>query len=477
MRVRLFCLLLPLVASCAVGPDYVPPYVIAPQEFKEAAADAPMKESDWQPANPGSVDTLPWWKSFDDMTLNGLMSQLDAANQNIRVALANLRQARAAVREARSAFFPGVDASGSARRGKTTRGQSVGETYTAQLQASWELDLWGGTRRTVESEEAEAAASAADFAGVLLSMRAELAQNYFQLRAYDEQRALYARTVEAFARSLSITRNQHAAGVITRMDVAQAEAQLKAAEAQAIDLDLQRRRTEHAIAVLLGQPPAFFSMATGSLPDTIPQIGATLPASLLERRPDIAGAERRVAAANARIGVAISAYSPTLDLAASIGYISDAANAWFLVPNQVWSFGPSLALNLFDGGARRARTEQAEAAWEAAVANYRQAVLSAFQEVEGQLAATELLRDEESKQLEALSAAREAERLALSQYTAGTVTYLSVVSAQTTALSNARSAAILRGQRFMTAVALIRALGGGWQQENTAGNAADPQPQ
>lgn len=452
--------------GCAVGPDYVRPETLTPDVFKEAESPAPETSTDdpgWKVAEPGSVDAGPWWTVFTDPVLDAFMPQLAAANPDVATARANLRQARAAVREATASFFPTITGSGEATRGQAGGGLPVRNAYRAQLAASWELDIFGGTRRERESALAAAEGSEAELAAMLLAMRAELAQNYFQLRSLDEQAALYEETIAAYEKSLAITRNQHAAGVVTRLDVAQAETQVKNARASAIGLDLQRRQTEHAIAALLGLPPALLAVAPGGL-DTarLPRITAPLPATLLERRPDIAVAERRMAAANARIGVAKSAYFPVFSLTGNGGYTGDAFREWFTLPNRVWSVGAGLAQPLFQGGRLLARTDQAVAAWESAVASYRGTVLTAFREVEDQLAAAALLEREEIAQLEALASARDAESLALSQYRGGVVTYLTVASAQTTALATARAAVILKGRRFMAAVALIRSLGGGW---------------
>lgn len=472
----LACATLP---GCAVGPDYARPKVVTPESFKEQVT--PDEDGDWRVAEPGSVDQGPWWLVFNDATLNALMPQLDAANPDVTTAMANLRQARAAAREATASFFPTINAGGDISRGQTGGNAPARTTYSARLNAAWELDIFGGIRREAESAEASAEAAEADLAAMLLAMRAELAQNYFQLRSLDEQLDLYAKTVAAYERSLSITRNQHAAGTVTRLDVAQAETQLKSARAQAVDIQLQRSQTEHAIAALLGLPPALLSLRPGYLDAHLPRIAATLPSTLLERRPDIASAEKRMAAANARIGIAKSAYYPVFSLTGSGGYSGDAFRQWFTLPNRLWSIGSSAALNIFQGGALLARTDQAVAAWEASVAAYRKSVLTAFREVEDQLAATSLLEREESMQLEALASARDAENLALSQYRGGIVTYLTVVNTQTTALANARTAATLKGRRFVAAVALIRSLGGGWSwdvdgDEDASGGRGDDPP-
>ncbi len=450
------------LSGCAVGPDYARPKTLDGDFFKEAAPENGNPD-EWKPARPAFTDQSAWWTLFGDPVLDSLMPQLEAANTSVRTALARLSQARAVVREARAGFFPTAGGTGDVSRGQSGGGLPVATSYNARLTSSWELDLFGGTRRSVESAAESARSAAADLADALLSMRAELAQNYFQLRSLDEQIALYNESIAAYERSYAITGNRYKAGVVTRIDVAQAETQLKAAQAQIVELDLQRRQMEHGVAVLLGLPPSLFSLKPGRLDATLPAVRAGLPSALLERRPDIASAEHGMAAANAKIGAAIAAYFPSFSLTAAGGFASGDFSKWFTVPYRFWSLGPGLALPLFQGGALVARTDQAVAAWEASVAGYRQTVLNALQEVEDQLAAGSLLRSETKIQEEALAAARLAERLALSQYLAGTTTYLTVVTAQTTALGNARTVVTLKGRRFVAAVALIRALGGGWQ--------------
>jgi len=495
-----------LASGCAVGPDYTRPATSVPHAYKEAGSDSVCRDTssdllcapgqdrkspapspkaapsssdgkrrhyqeaahadalqaDWRLAAPGSVDSGPWWEAFADPALNIFMRDLERSNQNIESARANLRQAQAQVREARAAFFPVLGGSGSISRGRAVQPPGVQTTYTATLQAGWELDLWGGTRRSVESAEAQAGAMAATLDAVILSMRAELALNYFQLRTFDAMLDLYAKTVAAYTRFLRITQNQYEAGTAARADVATAKAQLKAAEAQRVDLDVQRKQTEHAIALLLGLPASEFTLAPAPLKAQLPRIDAGIPSYLLERRPDVATAERQVMAANADIGVAKSAWFPSLTFPASGGYTSASFARWFTAPSEIWSFGPALALTLFQGGAIIAKTDQAEAAWEAAVANYRQTVLQAFADVEDALAATRLLEQEFALQEEALAAARDAEAMYMDQYQAGTLNYLNVATAQAVTLTNARTVEQLRGARFAALVSLIRALGGGW---------------
>ncbi|CAK7029732.1 MAG: Outer membrane protein OprM [Desulfovibrio sp.] len=457
---------LPVVfTGCAVGPDYVRPKTITGDTFKEAPesfSDAAQGIADWKVAEPSTVDVSPWWKVFRDDTLSALMPQLAMANPDVDTARANLRNARAVAREATASFFPTISAGGETSRSQTGGNASVNNAYKAQLSASWELDLFGGIYRGRESAVASAEAAEAELAATLLALRAELAQNYFQLRAYDEQLDLYEQTVAAYEKSLAITRNQFNAGTVTRLDVAQAETQLKEARAATVEMELQRKQTEHAIAVLLGLPPSLFAVTPAPLTAYLPTIEPALPAVLLERRPDIAAAERRMAAANEKIGVAQSAYFPVVSISSAGGYSGDAFRELFTLPNRIWSVGAGVAQNIFQGGALLARTDQAIASWEAAVAAYRKTVLTAFQEVEDQLAAVRLLEREETLRLDALRSARDAENLALSQYKGGVVTYLSVVNAQTTALANARNSVTLKGRRFVASVALIRSLGGGW---------------
>jgi NodT family efflux transporter outer membrane factor (OMF) lipoprotein len=439
---------------------------------------ATFKESkDWKPAQP--ADEVPkgkWWEAFKDPQLNALAAQVDISNQNIKLAEAQFRQARALSQAARAAFFPTVGASVSATRSgspsnarstttsSTTGGSSsnTGNNYNLALDASWEPDLWGRVRRSVESAQASEQASAADLESARLSAQAQLAQDYFLLRVQDAQIDLLRRTVEAYAKSLRLTQNQYNAGIVTRADVAQAETQLKATQAQELDAGVQRAQLEHAIALLIGKAPTDFTLTPGNFSMTVPGSGLALPSELLERRPDIAGAERRVAAANAQIGVARAAYFPALTLTAAGGFQSPTVANWLTLPNRYWSVGAALAETLFDAGLRAAQTEAAIAAYDQTVAQYRQTVLTAFQDVEDNLATLRILEQEWSVQDEAVKAAREALDLANNQYKAGTVSYLNVVVAQAAAYSNERTALAILGRRLTASVALVKALGGGW---------------
>lgn len=470
-----------LLAGCAVGPDYVRPTMELPQAYKE---DGP-----WKVAAPGQVDgNQRWWEAYGDPILNDLIVQANAANQNIQQAAAQYRQAQAASQIARASLWPTVGAQAGAARAQTnTNGtQRLADSYTVGLNASWEADIWGRIRRGAEAGDANAQASAASLAAARLSIQATLAQDYLQLRVTDLQKDLYRRTVEAYTRSLQLTTHQYEAGTALRSDVAQAETQLRSAQAQLIDLDATRNQLEHAIAMLIGRAPAAFSLAplqaaTASdsamdanaqrLQASLPQIPTGLPSELLERRPDIANAERLAAAANANIGVARAAYFPTLTLSASGGYNSLAFGQLFDTPSRVWSLGAALAETIFDGGARSARNDQAVAAYDAAVAQYKQTVLGGLQEVEDNLSTLRVLDRESEVQAQAVKAAQLAERLAMSQYQAGTVTYLSVVTTQATSLTNQRTAVTLLGRQLVASVALVKATGGGWH----AGQ-AEPQP-
>ncbi len=449
-----------LLAGCAAGPDYVRPAFTPPPAFKEAGP--------WKAAEPRDADAArPWWERYGDPQLSALVVQANGASQNIRLAEAQYRQARATAQLARSAFFPTLGVDVDAGRGRSiSNGENVlSNSHSLALDASWEPDIWGRVRRSVEAGDAGVQASAADLAAARLSIQAELVQDYLQLRISDVQKDLFADTVQSYQKALALTRSQFAAGVAMRGDVALAETQLKSAQAQAIDLDVQRTQLEHAIAILVGKTPAEFSLAPrppGAMAIALPAVPTGLPSELLERRPDIAGAERRAAAANANIGVARAAYFPSLVLSAGGGYASANFAQWFNTPSRVWSLGAALAETIFDGGARQAQSAQAVAAYDASVAQYKQTVLAGFQEVEDNLAALRILGQEKTVQDEAVAAARVAERASLAQYRAGTATYLAVVTAQTLALSNERSAVLLQGRQLTVSAALVKAIGGGW---------------
>ncbi|GHD55563.1 efflux transporter outer membrane subunit [Jeongeupia chitinilytica] len=468
-RIRILPLILAAaLAGCAVGPDYQRPDSAATASGP-AAADAFREVPEgWTVASP--ADHVPrgaWWTVYGDPLLNELAAQVDVSNQNVAAAIARYRQARSSAQEARAAFFPTLGLSyGASRNGsydKNTQAVQIQNSQTLSLDASWEPDIWGGIRRQVESSDAGAEASAADLAAARLSAQAELVQDYLQLRITDAQKRLADETAAAYARSLKLTQNKYAAGIVTRADVAQAQSQLKSAEAQAIDLELSRRQLEHAIAILVGKAPSQFSLvADPGWQPALPMIPAGVPSQLLERRPDVASAERAVASANAQVGVAKAAFFPSLVLKASGGFQSASLSDWFNAPGRVWALGATVAETIFDAGARSARSDQAVAAYDASVATYRQTVLGGLQEVEDNLAAIDLLAKEVDAQNDAVAAAREAERLALNQYTAGTVDYLNVASAQATRYASEKTALQLVGRQLSASVLLIKAIGGGW---------------
>ncbi|WAJ39868.1 efflux transporter outer membrane subunit [Pseudomonas sp. GOM7] len=464
-------LLAGMLGGCALGPDYQRPELAVPAQFKQVEG--------WKTASPAdALERGAWWQLYGDAELDALVERLQVSNQNLAAAEAQYRQARALVRSARASFVPTLSGSAGVTRsgqgeGSDSRfagssvvsGSSVSKSYDLSLSAAWELDLWGKLRRNLEASQADYAASAADLAAVRLSLQSELVQNYLQLRVLDEQKRLLDATVAAYARSLRLTENQYRAGIVPRSDVSQATTQLKSTQAQAIDLNWQRAQLEHAIAVLVGVSPAELSIAPRASVPTLPAVPVALPSQLLERRPDVAAAERRVMAANARIGVAEAAWFPDLSISASGGYRGSSFADWIEVPNRFWSLGPQLALTLFDGGARSAELQRTQAVYDQTVAQYRQAVLDSFREVEDYLVQLRVLEQESSVQREALDAARESLRLIENQYRAGTVDYNAVVNVQATALNNERSNLTLLGNRLLASVQLIAALGGGWQGE------------
>jgi NodT family efflux transporter outer membrane factor (OMF) lipoprotein len=455
--------LIATLAACTVGPNYVRPTAEVSPGYKELDG--------WKVAQPND-DTLrgPWWEMFNEPDLNALESQVDVSNQTIAVAEAAYRQAVALVQQARSAYFPTVTVGFSLANSSsstTVRNQSNGRTnntqYTLPVNVSWEIDVFGRIRRQVESASASAQASAADLATAQLAIQTELAQDYFQLRALDAQKKLLDENVVDFQKSLELTQNQYAAGIVSRADVLQAQTQLQSTQAQAIDVEVQRAQFEHAIAVLVGQPPAEITVADMALAGQPPAIPVGLPSELLERRPDIASAERLIAAANAQIGVAEAAYYPTVTLSSVGGFNTTNSSKLFSLPSRFWAVGPTVTQTVFDGGLRAGQTAQARAVYDANVATYRQAVLTGFQQVEDNIAALRILESEAQVQDEAVKAAQQTVAVFTNQYKAGIVNYLAVIVAQTAALTNERAAITIMGNRFTAAVLLIKALGGGWK--------------
>lgn len=456
--------LLLVLSACAVGPDYVRSSVATPAAFREQAG--------WKIAQPADLK-IPgnWWEMYQDPVLNGLEQQVAISNQTVIQAEAQYRQARALVQSAEATYYPTVAANVSSTRssgssanaatGKTAAPSSNTDLLTADV--SWEPDIWGKARRTVEANTSSAQASAAELQAMRLSTQAQLAQDYFQLRDQDANRQLFDQIVVDYKKSLNLTQYQFDNGLVLKENLVLAQTLLAQTEAQAIDFDVARAQMEHAIALLVGQPASTFSIAKVDKFDTpIPVLPIGLPSTLLERRPDIANAERLVSAANAQIGVAKAAYFPDLTLAASGGYQSSGLANWISLPNRIWSVGPALAETLFDGGARSAATDSAIAAYDASVANYRQTVLTGFQEVEDNIAALRILEQEAQQQKLAVQLSRKSVELTRQQYQAGIVTYLDVITVETTALSNERTDVDLLNKRLSAHVLLIKALGGGW---------------
>ncbi len=456
-----------LLASCSVGPDYQKPPAETPDSFKELG--------DWKPAEPkAAASGQPWWSVYDDPVLDQLEKQVDVSNQNLKASEAAYRQAVALVGEARAGYFPSIGLDPAATRARTPGGSSGGASSRAHISnqfslpvdASWVIDIWGQVRRAVESARATAQASAAQLAALRLSEQATLAQDYFQLRVADELRRLLNDTAEAYARTLQITQNRYKVGVAARSDVAQAQAQLDNTRAQAVAIEVPRAQLEHAIAVLIGKPPAEFSLPASSAPYAfhVPVAPAGLPSDLLERNPTVAGAERDVAAANAQIGVAVSGYFPSLTLTGSYGFSSSMLDTLLKSSNLAWTIGPQVNWNLFNGGLTTSQVAAARAGYDQTVANYRQAVLTSFQGVEDNLAALKILEQQAVVQDSAVKSAQLAEKLILNQYLAGTVDFTTVVTAQATALADQQTAYGVIQSQLNASVLLIETLGGGWDK-------------
>lgn len=454
------------LGGCAVGPDYKRPATVDVSAFKEAEG--------WVPAAPAdALERGPWWSLFKDPVLDQLEARVDVSNQNVALAVAAYAQARALVREQRASLFPTVTLDGGASRsrssGNTTTGTTgrVGNNYQLSIGGSWEPDVWGRLGRAVDGAKAGEQASAADLASAKLSAQGELAANYFSLRQTDAQKKLLESTLAGYQRALEITQNRYASGIAARTDVLQAQTQLANAQADNAGLQRQRAQLEHAIAVLVGEAPGNFTLPPVEWKPSVPDIPVVVPSELLQRRPDIAAAERRVASANEQIGIAKSAYFPSLSLSASGGSSASRVADLFKASSNVWSLGLSAAQLIFDAGATGARVDGARAAHEQAVARYRQAVLVAFQDVEDQLSATRVLLTQQELRRQASEAADQVEQQVLNRYRSGQVGYTEVITAQATALSARRALVQAMADRQTTAVALIQSLGGGWQVRPT----------
>jgi NodT family efflux transporter outer membrane factor (OMF) lipoprotein len=455
-----------LVAGCASGPDYQRPAAPIPATWKEAGT--------WRPAKPGdAVERGAWWTVFHDPELDALVAQVAVSNQNLLAAEAAWRQATAVLSGAQASTAPTVGVAASAQRtgtgpmpvgdafSRSGDGRTV-DHYVLQGTVSWAPDLWGRLRRTTEGAQAGAEASAADYAGARLAAQASLATLYLRVRAIDVQRDLLSAIATADERALTITRQQHAAGLVAGSDALQAEAQLAGIQAEIVGLGIQRAQNEHAIALLIGKTPSEVTLANRSELPSLPDVPGLVPSELLERRPDIAAAERRMAVANAQIGIAQAAYYPDLTLSGALGYAGGSAGALVQASNLLWSFGAETGAVLFDGGARSAKVEQAKAGWDQAVAQYRQTVLAAFQQTEDQLAAGRILDEQMTVITRAVAAATGAEQAILNQYQAGSVGFAAVIVAQNTTRNYRLQALQIQADRLVAAVGLITALGGEW---------------
>ncbi len=458
-----------LLASCTVGPKYTKPGVPTapayseqpPQSFKEAAG--------WQTAQPGDAQIRgKWWEMFGDPQLNALEEQVPLANQTLKVSEANFRQARAAINFNQSQLYPTVSVGPAISANRISANNPTGAPgyqyglFSLPVDVSWDVDFWGRIRRTIANAREQFQASAADLENVKLELQSDLAVDYFEARSLDAQKRLLDDTVVAYQKALQLTENRYNGGVASKVEVAQAQTQLDQTQAQDIELGVARAQYEHAIAVLLGRTPEGFRLPLLPLNQSPPGIPVGLPSQLLERRPDIAAAERQVAAANEQIGIAKAAFFPDLLITATGGLQSGSIINWFTWPSRFWSVGPQLAETALDFGRRRAQVQSAQAGYDATVANYRQTALTAFQEVEDNLSTLRILEEESAKQHQATAAAESSLQLSLNRYKGGLVTYLEVVTAQGTALSNERTDVDLVRRRMDASVLLIKALGGGW---------------
>jgi NodT family efflux transporter outer membrane factor (OMF) lipoprotein len=451
------------LAACNLAPQYAPPRLVIAPAYKEAVP--------WTQAQPG--ETLArgaWWTAFHDPVLNGLEDQVDTANPTLAAALAAYDQARALGAEANGASLPTVTASGSPTYNRQSdnrplRGAGQPNEYAADtvgVGVTYELDLWGRVRDLVAAGRAEAQATAADLANIRLSLQIELADDYLSLRGLDAQARLLANTTEAYQKALDLTQARHTGGVASGLDVSRAEAQLSSAKAQNSQVAAQRALFEHAIASLVGKSASALTIAPAINDRLIPDVPAGVPSTLIQRRPDIAAAERRAYAANRQIGVARAAFFPTVNLDPQYGFQNAGGQNLLIAPNTFWTVGPEIALTLFDGGARRAAAAASRAAFQLASAQYRAAVLSAFQQVEDQLALVNHYRAEAADQADAVMASRTTTRLSLVRYREGATNYLDVVTAQTSELLAEQTALALETDRQRASVDLVRALGGGW---------------
>ncbi|HXP42782.1 MAG TPA: efflux transporter outer membrane subunit [Candidatus Acidoferrales bacterium] len=455
------------LTGCVVGPKYHQPAVPAPPAYKEVG--------DWKPAEPNDQNLGGnWWTVFQDPQLDALELQVNVSNQNLKSAEAQFQQARAALRYNRADYYPTVTAGPSATRTRVSANAPTGSLlrgvtyndFVFPFDVSYQADVWGRVRKTVESSREQAQASAADLATVNLSMHADLAVDYFQARSLDAQEQLLNTTVTQYEQALELNESRFQGGIASEVEVEQAKTILQTTRAQAIDVGVARAQFEHAVAILIGKPPAEFSLPPLPLTAPPPHIPVGVPSLLLERRPDIAAAERLVASANAQIGVAKSAYYPAISLGASGGFESSSITTLLNGPSGLWSFGLSAVGTVFDVGRRRALTDQARAAYDSQVANYRQTVLNGFQQVEDNLAAVRILENEAQVQDQAVVAAQRSLDLSITRYKGGVTSYLEVITAQNAALTDEVTAVNILGRRMANTVLLIQALGGGWDRSS-----------
>jgi len=461
------------LTGCVVGPKYVRPSAATPERYKELPpASSQGGAEQWQPANPADQASRGnWWEIFGDSELNGLEEQIATSNQTLKVYEARFREARAAIRFNRASQFPTISTSPTASYVKASDyapnfpakiPQVSQGDFVLPIDLSYELDLWGRVRRTVAAAREEAQATAADYETAKLCLEAELAMDYFELHSADAQKELLDNTVKAYSDNVQLTTHRFKGGVAPRSDVAQAQTQLDTTRVQDTDVTVQRAQLEHAIAVLIGKPPAEFSLEAAALKTQPPSIPTGLPSELLQRRPDISAAERRMAEANQQIGIARAAYFPTVRLDGTAGFEGTHVSNWFTWPAGFWALGPSLAETLFDAGQRRATSESARANYDATVATYRQTSLTAFQEVEDNLAALRILDNEARQQDQAIASSSDSLHLFTNRYRGGVDTYLQVITAQTILLGNELNAIDILQRRLDASVLLVKALGGGW---------------
>jgi NodT family efflux transporter outer membrane factor (OMF) lipoprotein len=468
----LLAMLVFALAGCMVGPKYVKPGAPTPAAYKEQPPASYQGADQWRPANPtDQASRGKWWEIFSDSELNGLEEQIATSNQTLKVSEARFREARAAIRFNRASQFPTISTSPNASYVKSSdytpsfpaKVQEVSQgDFVLPIDLSYELDLWGRVRRAVAAAREEAQATAGDYETTKLSLEAELAMGYFELRSADAQKQLLDDTVKAYTDNVHLTTHRYKGGVAPRSDVAQAQTQLDATRVQDTDISVQRAQFEHAIAILIGKPPAEFSLAAAPLKTQPPIIPTGLSSELLQRRPDIAAAERRMAEANQQIGIARAAYFPTVTLDGTAGFEGTHASNWFTWPAGFWALGPSLAETLVDAGRRRATSESARANYDATVAIYRQTSLTAFQEVEDNLAALRILENETQQQDQAIASSKDSLHLFTNRYQGGADTYLQVITAETIELANERNAIDILRRRMDASVLLVKALGGGW---------------